>query len=65
MASRPSTPGLVDAVQVIYNIFDQAPGGRTVSRSARNLNVGVIARVPLDEGSLGGKMTLETKFPRR
>ncbi|HEY4961947.1 MAG TPA: aldo/keto reductase, partial [Terriglobales bacterium] len=29
----------------------------------RELNIGVIARVPLDEGSLGGKMTLETRFP--
>src|SRR5208282_2861310 len=29
----------------------------------QELNVGVIARVPLDEGSLGGKMTLETRFP--
>jgi len=28
------------------------------------LNIGVIARVPLDEGSLGGKMTLQTKFPK-
>jgi hypothetical protein len=27
------------------------------------MNIGIIARVPLDEGSLGGKMTLETRFP--
>jgi aryl-alcohol dehydrogenase-like predicted oxidoreductase len=27
------------------------------------MNIGVIARVPLDEGSLGGKMTRGTKFP--
>jgi aryl-alcohol dehydrogenase-like predicted oxidoreductase len=54
--------GLVDAVQVIYNIFDQAPEDKLFP-VCRELNVGVIARVPLDEGSLGGKMTRQTKFP--
>ncbi|MFZ0883884.1 MAG: aldo/keto reductase [Candidatus Acidiferrales bacterium] len=54
--------GLVDTVQVIYNIFDQAPEDRLFP-VCRELNIGVIARVPLDEGSLGGKMTTETKFP--
>ena len=55
--------GLVDAVQVIYNIFDQAPEDELFP-VCRELNVGVIARVPFDEGSLGGKMTLETRFPK-
>lgn len=55
--------GLVDAVQVIYNIFDQAPEDKLYPL-CQELNIGVIARVPLDEGSLGGKMTLETKFPQ-
>ena len=54
--------GLVDVVQVIYNIFDQAPEDKLFP-VCRELNIGVIARVPLDEGSLGGKMTLKTKFP--
>ena len=54
--------GLVDCVQVIYNIFDQSPEDKLFP-VCRELNIGVIARVPLDEGSLGGKMTLETKFP--
>jgi aryl-alcohol dehydrogenase-like predicted oxidoreductase len=54
--------GLVDSVQVIYNIFDQAPEDELFP-ACRELKVGVIARVPLDEGSLGGKMTLETRFP--
>ena len=54
--------GLVDAVQVIYNIFDQAPEDELLP-VCRELNIGVIARVPLDEGSLGGKMTLDTHFP--
>jgi aryl-alcohol dehydrogenase-like predicted oxidoreductase len=47
---------------VIYNIFDQAPEDELFP-VCRELNVGVIARVPLDEGSLGGHMTLETRFP--
>ena len=54
--------GVVDTVQVIYNIFDQAPEDELFPM-CRELNVGVIARVPLDEGSLGGKLTAETKFP--
>ena len=54
--------GLVDSVQVIYNIFDQAPEDELFP-ACRELNVGVIARVPLDEGSLGGKLTLDTRFP--
>jgi aryl-alcohol dehydrogenase-like predicted oxidoreductase len=54
--------GLVDAVQVIYNIFDQAPEDELFPL-CRERKVGVIARVPLDEGSLGGKLTAETKFP--
>jgi len=55
--------GLVDVVQVIYNIFDQAPEDELFPL-CRELNIGVIARVPFDEGSLGGKMTLETRFPK-
>jgi aryl-alcohol dehydrogenase-like predicted oxidoreductase len=54
--------GLVDVVQVIYNIFDQSPEDKLFPL-CRKLNVGVIARVPLDEGSLGGKMTRATRFP--
>jgi aryl-alcohol dehydrogenase-like predicted oxidoreductase len=55
--------GLVDAVQVIYNIFDQAPEDKLFPL-CRELDIGVIARVPLDEGSLGGKMTRETRFAK-
>lgn len=55
--------GLVDAVQVIYNIFDQAPEDKLFP-VCKELDIAVIARVPLDEGSLGGKMTLETRFPK-
>jgi aryl-alcohol dehydrogenase-like predicted oxidoreductase len=55
--------GLVDVVQVIYNIFDQSPEDELFP-VCQKLDIGVIARVPLDEGSLGGKMTRETKFPK-
>jgi aryl-alcohol dehydrogenase-like predicted oxidoreductase len=54
--------GLVDVVQVIYNIFDQAPED-ALFPLCKEMNIAVIARVPLDEGSLGGRLTSETKFP--
>ena len=54
--------GLVDVIQVIYNIFDQAPEDKLFPL-CKEMNIGIIARVPLDEGSLGGKMTLDTRFP--
>jgi aryl-alcohol dehydrogenase-like predicted oxidoreductase len=54
--------GLVDAVQVIYNIFDQSPEDQLFP-VCKELNIGVIARVPLDEGSLGGKLTPQSTFP--
>lgn len=53
--------GLVDAVQVIYNIYDQTPE-RNLFPLCRELNVGVLARVPLDEGGLTGKITEQTEF---
>jgi aryl-alcohol dehydrogenase-like predicted oxidoreductase len=54
--------GLVDAVQVVYNVFDQAPGDRLFP-ACRARGVGVIARVPFDEGSLTGTLTPDTRFP--
>ena len=54
--------GLVDVVQVIYNVFDQSPEDELFP-VCKEMKVGVIARVPFDEGSLGGNMTLETRFP--
>ena len=55
--------GLVDAVQVIYNIFDQAPED-DLFPLCDEMDIGVIARVPLDEGGLTGKLTDETRFPK-
>ena len=54
--------GLVDAVQVIYNIFDQNPEDELFP-ACREKDVAVIARVPFDEGTLTGKLTLESKWP--
>jgi aryl-alcohol dehydrogenase-like predicted oxidoreductase len=53
--------GLIDTAQVIYNIFDQSPEGRLFP-SAKELGVGVLARVPLDEGALTGTITEQTTF---
>jgi aryl-alcohol dehydrogenase-like predicted oxidoreductase len=55
--------GRVDAVQVIYSIFDQSPEDELFP-ACQELNVGVIVRVALDEGSLSGKMTKDTTFPK-
>lgn len=54
--------GLIDGVQVIYNIFDQNPEDNLFPL-CRELNIGVIARVPFDEGTLTGTFTKETTFP--
>jgi len=54
--------GLVDTVQVIYNIFDQSPEARLFPL-CHDMNIGVLARVPLDEGALTGTITEETTFP--
>jgi len=54
--------GLVDAVQVIYNIFDQNPEDKLFP-ACREKNVAVIARVPFDEGTLTGTLTLDSKWP--
>lgn len=59
---RAVAAGVVDTVQVIYNIFDQSPAGRLLPACARH-DVGVLARCPFDEGSLTGTITPETKFP--
>jgi aryl-alcohol dehydrogenase-like predicted oxidoreductase len=55
--------GLIDAVQVIYNIFDQAPED-SLFPLCQELNVAVIARVPFDEGSLTGTLTTGSTWPK-
>lgn len=55
--------GLIDSVQVIYNIFDQNPEDELFPL-CRELDVAVIARVPFDEGTLTGTLTKTTTFPK-
>jgi aryl-alcohol dehydrogenase-like predicted oxidoreductase len=62
-ALRALRTGLVDTVQVIYNIFDQAPEDNLFPL-CRELDIGVIARVPFDEGTLTGTLTRDTVFPK-
>jgi aryl-alcohol dehydrogenase-like predicted oxidoreductase len=54
--------GHADTVQVIYNVFDQSPEDRLFPACLKH-NVGVIVRVPLDEGGLTGNVTPDTTFP--
>jgi aryl-alcohol dehydrogenase-like predicted oxidoreductase len=54
--------GLIDSVQVIYNIFDQNPEDELFPL-CRDLGVAVIARVPFDEGTLTGTLTTASKWP--
>jgi aryl-alcohol dehydrogenase-like predicted oxidoreductase len=55
--------GIIDTVQVIYNIFDQNPKDELFP-ACQELNVGVIARVPFDEGTLTGLLTKESSWPK-
>lgn len=54
--------GAIDCVQVVYNIFDQAPEDELFPACEAH-GVGVIARVPFDEGSLTGTLTRESRWP--
>jgi aryl-alcohol dehydrogenase-like predicted oxidoreductase len=54
--------GLVDVIQVIYNVFDQAPEDELFRRAQRD-GIGVIARVPFDEGTLAGAITADSRWP--
>ncbi len=54
--------GVVDTVQVIYNVFDQSPEDELFPACQKH-NVGVIVRVPFDEGGLTGKIRPDSTFP--
>ena len=56
--------GAVDCVQVVYNIFDQAPEDELFPACEAH-GVGVIARVPFDEGSLTGTLSRESRWPSK
>lgn len=55
--------GLISTVQFIFNIFHQKPTEKLLSCAKKN-NIGLIARVPLDEGGLTGKFTKNTKWEK-
>ncbi len=55
--------GYLDAVQVIFNIFEQEPAAELFPAALEN-HVGIIVRVVFDEGVLTGKYTAESKFPQ-
>jgi aryl-alcohol dehydrogenase-like predicted oxidoreductase len=54
--------GLIDSVQVVYNVFDQAPEDRLFPYCQAH-DIAVIARVPFDEGSLTGTLTAGSRWP--
>jgi aryl-alcohol dehydrogenase-like predicted oxidoreductase len=54
--------GLIDAVQVVYNLLDQNPEDELFPY-CREKNIAVIARVPFDEGSLAGTLTPQSSWP--
>lgn len=53
--------GIIDSVQVIYNIFDQTPE-KALFPACQHDNVGVLARVPLDEGGLTDSFRADASF---
>jgi aryl-alcohol dehydrogenase-like predicted oxidoreductase len=59
---RALASGLVDSVQVVYNIFDQDPEDELFP-CCQEHDIAVIARVPFDEGSLTGTLTTSTRWP--
>jgi len=61
-ALRVVRAGAVDALQVFYNLFDQSPEDELFP-ACREHGVGILARVPFDEGSLTGKLREDTTFP--
>jgi aryl-alcohol dehydrogenase-like predicted oxidoreductase len=54
--------GLVDSVQVVYNIFDQAPEDALFPYCEAH-GIAIIARVPFDEGSLTGALSAQSRWP--
>jgi aryl-alcohol dehydrogenase-like predicted oxidoreductase len=54
--------GAVDTVQVIYNVFDQSPEDELLPACEQH-GIGVLARVPFDEGALTGTIGPDTEFP--
>jgi aryl-alcohol dehydrogenase-like predicted oxidoreductase len=62
-ALRAVGSGLFDTAQIIYNVFDQTPEAEFFPACLER-GVGVLARVPFDEGGLTGSITPRSEFPR-
>src|SRR5262245_10676765 len=60
---RTLATGMIDSVQVVFNIFDQAPEDDLFPYCQEH-DIAVIARVPFDEGSLTGTLTADSKWPQ-
>src|SRR6187455_2855246 len=54
--------GLIDAVQVVYNVLDQNPEDELFPYCQKH-GIAIIARVPFDEGSLTGTLTAASSWP--
>jgi aryl-alcohol dehydrogenase-like predicted oxidoreductase len=63
-ALKAAKTGMVDTFQVIYNIFDQSPEEELFPYCLAH-NIGIIVRVPFDEGGLTGRIKPDTIFPER
>ncbi len=61
-AVKVARSGKVDSLQVVYNALEQAPDDELFP-AAQAASVAVIVRVPLDEGTLTGRLSLESRFP--
>jgi aryl-alcohol dehydrogenase-like predicted oxidoreductase len=61
-AIRTVRSGRIDSVQVVYNVFEQRPEDELFP-ACREMGVAVVARVPLDEGSLTGSLTAGARWP--
>ena len=59
---RALATGLIDAVQVVYNVFDQSPEDELFPY-CQEKNIAIIARVPFDECSLTGTLTADSRGP--
>jgi aryl-alcohol dehydrogenase-like predicted oxidoreductase len=56
------TDPIFETAQVIYNIYDRSPE-KALFALARKKPLGIIVRVPFDEGALTGQIKANTVFP--
>lgn len=54
---------IVEAAQVVYNIFERSCEAEFFARAA-DREVAIIARSPLDEGGLSGYLRVDSSFPK-